>query len=154
MTMREPVLADSGSLEANTGYRLWLAANSLQRALRRGLVPLRLTFVQYFALAAVSRLNALHNACSQAQVCRFCGMDPNMLSQVVKTLERKGLLERSENVADRRAFRLALTPAGETLVIAGRERLVPIHASFFAPLGEREPVLDEMLRLVLAQAEP
>jgi DNA-binding MarR family transcriptional regulator len=79
-------------------------------------------------------------------------MDANMISQVVKNLQRNGLLDRSEDAADRRAFRLTLTPVGETLLIAARERLAPICAAFFAPLGDREQTLAEMLRLVLTNA--
>ena len=75
MTVKQSSSAVPPDLETNTGYQLWLAANSLQRAYRKGLIPLRLTFVQHFALTAASRLAADNDGCSQAQVCRFCGMD-------------------------------------------------------------------------------
>jgi len=153
MKIDKPSTVGFPSLDANTSYQLWLAANCLQRAFRKGLVPLRLTFVQFFVLAAVSRITAEQEASSQAEVCRFCDMDANMISQVVKAMAAKGLLIRSESRTDRRVFNLTLTPVGETLLIAAHERMLPISASFFAPLGERRLELTEMLRRVLAAQE-
>jgi len=153
MTVKQSSAVSSVNLDSNPGYQLWLAANSLQRALRKGLEPFHLTFVQYFVLAAVSRLSVEHEEVSQAQVCRFCGTDPNMTSTVARTLEKKGLLKRSANSTDRRAHNLTLTLPGETLVIAARERLLPLSESFFGPLGDRQSELADMLRQVVTAAE-
>jgi DNA-binding MarR family transcriptional regulator len=143
---------DADSLDAYPGYQLWLAANSLQRAFHRRLAPLELTFVQFFVLGAVSRL-AKDQAVSQAQVCRFCGMDPNMISQVARTLEGKGLLKRSVHPSDRRAHDLALTPAGEALHVVARERLRPLDAAYFAPLTGRRAEFAAMLRDLIVADE-
>ncbi len=140
-------------LSTNTGYQLWLATNCLQRILRSGLAPLRLTFVQFLVLDGVSLLSAVGEAVSQSEVCGFCSTDPNMTSQVVRALEQKALLKRSANPSDGRSLNLSLTPAGETLLIAARERLKPLIQAFFAPLGDRQQELTEMLRLVLDAAE-
>jgi DNA-binding MarR family transcriptional regulator len=141
------------NLDVNPGYQLWLATHALQRTLNRGLDSLRLTFVQFFVLDAVSRLAVEHESVSQAQVCRFCSMDPNMISQVARTLEKKGLLVRADNPSDRRAYVLTLTAVGEILIIAAREKVKPLVESFFAPVGERQLELTDILREVMAAAE-
>lgn len=92
------------------------------RALWRDLVigfavqlgEVRLGFTQLAALYAIGGTELLTIADLADQV----GRSPSATSRIVTTLERRGLVERSEEVADRRQRVLSLTPGGVALLAA------------------------------------
>ena len=107
-------------LDQSHGYQLWRANNAMQRILRRVLDPLGLTPVQFIVLAAIGRLEDAGALVTQIEVCRFGDLDENMVSQVVRGLERRHLLERHVCMEDRRAYVLSLTDAGEEMICGAR----------------------------------
>jgi DNA-binding MarR family transcriptional regulator len=80
------------------------------------------------------------------------GVDRNSASVLVEQLEKRGLIDRRINIADRRARLLRLTSAGNEL----HERLRPaMRASqrrILAPLpsNERERFLDQLVQIIKA----
>jgi DNA-binding MarR family transcriptional regulator len=68
-------------------------------------------------------------------VARLLAMDPTTLTANVKPLERAGLIEVRKDEADRRARRLALTPAGHEVLA----RAVPIWKRTHARLDRLMP---------------
>ncbi|WP_038475249.1 MarR family winged helix-turn-helix transcriptional regulator [Fimbriimonas ginsengisoli] len=144
-------MKDQIDLHENPAYQLWLATNAWQRQVRRALLPLGLTHVQFTILAAVRRLGAAEEVVSQADVCRFGSLDPNMASEVFRYLERKGLVTRLPHPTDGRAHELALTSAGEELLDQAKALVVPVSKAFFAPLGEEQKELARMLRTIARQ---
>ncbi|MES1227367.1 MAG: MarR family winged helix-turn-helix transcriptional regulator, partial [Armatimonadota bacterium] len=75
-------------------YMMWLASNAWQRGLRRVLEPWNLTHVQFAVLSSVERLGGEGACLCQAEVARWLDIDENMNSQVIRSLERRKLLER------------------------------------------------------------
>jgi DNA-binding MarR family transcriptional regulator len=55
---------------------------------------------------------------------------PAFASRLIKELEVKGMLERSQSTVDRRMTRVAVTPAGEAL-IRNVDRAVFVHHEYF-----------------------
>lgn len=135
------------------GYGLWLAANAWQRTVRAALDPLGVTQVQFAVLVAVQRLGEDGEPVTQADVCRFGSLDANMVSQVIRNLQRRGLLLRHPHPTDRRAYRLALTETGDALLQQGRAVLRPLVVSFFEPVGEDRRELARMLRTLARAAD-
>ena len=72
---------------------------------------------------------------TQKQLAAHARTDPMMTSQVVRTLERRGLLERSPHPGDGRAWSLSVTPAGRALVNRAIVAVEACDESFFGPLG-------------------
>ncbi len=140
-------------LRENPGYQLWLVTNAWQRALRRVLHPLGLTHVQFAVLASVARLQGGTSLVTQSDVCRVGSLDPNMASDVVRSLESRKLLVRKEHPNDRRAQRLELTEEGERLFHEGRAAVTPVKETFFAPLGDDARRLAAMLEKLVEAAE-
>jgi DNA-binding MarR family transcriptional regulator len=93
---------------------------AIGRALWRDLVigfaaqlgELGLGFTQLAALYAVAGTETLTITDLSEQI----GRSPSATSRIVTALERRGLLERAEEVADRRQRTLALTPRGTALI--------------------------------------
>lgn len=114
------------------GFLLWHATLRWQRDIARVLAPYDLTHVQFVLLASTWWLNEHGERPSQLALARFAGTDVKMTSQVVRVLERKGLLEREVDPTDTRARRLCVTSQGALRApdaIAAVERA---DAEFFA----------------------
>lgn len=140
-------------MRENPGYQLWLVTNAWQRSIRRALHPLGLTHVQFAVLSSVARLQGGISLVTQSDVCRVGSLDPNMASDVVRSLETRGLIERKEHPTDRRAHRLELSEAGERLYHEGRAAVIPVKEAFFAPLGDEAKRLAAMLEVLAKAAE-
>ena len=108
--------------------------NRWQAAQRGTLPPFDLTHVQFVFIAAITWLRS-DGEVTQKQLAEFCGSDPIVMSQVVRVLERRGLVDHFEYPSDGRAKALTVTMAGRELanvaVVAGDE-------VFFVPVG-RQP---------------
>lgn len=104
-----------------------------------------LTPRQYFVLATIRE----EAGASQTTIVRRTGIDRSTLSDIVRRLGRKGLLERERNDNDARAYSIRLTEAGqqaldnaEPVVQAAEERLLSILPA------DRVEQFKENLRLI------
>lgn len=126
-------------------YQLWLATNAWQRCVRKALEPFDVTHCQFVILASTELLKNSGELPTQVAVHRFALIDENMTSQVVKTLIKKGYLDRTKHPTDGRGNVLALTVSGKELLDSAREAIRPAIDTFFSPLGEE---LDQMTALL------
>jgi DNA-binding MarR family transcriptional regulator len=77
-----------------------------------------LTPTQYSVLALVRVRGPL----GLAELTELEGLNPTMLSRIVKVLDERGLIRRLPDPSDMRAARLEVTPAGEQVHERVRER--------------------------------
>ena len=122
------------------GFLLWHATLRWQRAIAEALAPLDLTHVQFVLLACAWWLNHQGERPSQVQLASFSGTDVKMTSQVVRSLERKGLLERNPDAADGRALRLNVTDRGARLAPRAIDAVESVDATFFSGVREADAV--------------
>lgn len=101
--------------DTSPGFLLWHATLRWQRAIAATLKPLGLTHVQFVLLASTWWLGDQGALPSQRELADNCGTDVMMTSQVVRTLEGKGLLVREADAADSRVKRLRVTDEGRDL---------------------------------------
>jgi DNA-binding MarR family transcriptional regulator len=113
------------------GFLLWHATLRWQRGIAQALAPLDLTHVQFVLLACTWWLNEEGQHPSQIALAEFAGTDVKMTSQVVRSLERKDLVEREINPADSRARRLRVTRRGVRLAPRAIDVVQEIDAAFF-----------------------
>jgi DNA-binding MarR family transcriptional regulator len=125
---------------ASPGFLLWHATLRWQRALADALAPLDLTHVQFVLLACAWWLNHQGDHPSQVELAGFAGTDVKMTSQVVRSLERKGLIERRTDASDARAFRIHVTPRGSRLAPRAIDGVESVDASFFGGVRETDAV--------------
>jgi DNA-binding MarR family transcriptional regulator len=83
---------------ASPGLLLWQVTNQWQAATRAALTPLGLTHVQFVLLASLTWLDA-SGPVTQKQLADHAVTDPMMTSQVLRALERRGLMERRPHPA-------------------------------------------------------
>jgi DNA-binding MarR family transcriptional regulator len=134
--------------ENSPGFLLWQATNQWQRRMREVLEPLGLTQVQYVLLAGLAWLQQKEPGVSQARLAQFCRTDPMMTSQVLRALERAGLIERASHATDRRARALRLTAGGATALNEAMPRVLAADAAFF---GDTAPEAAGTLRRLLGR---
>ena len=117
-------------MPTSPGFVLWRISNLWQRAQREALDPLDLTPVQFAILESARELGGAEPV-TQKRLADHAKADPMMTSQVVRTLETKGLLKRSAHPGDKRALSIALTPKGHKSLEKGLAAVNGIDARFF-----------------------
>jgi DNA-binding MarR family transcriptional regulator len=143
------------SPHASTGFLVWQMSNLWQRHIREALESFDLTHVQFVLLAGLLWLKDHDDEdVSQAQLANFVKADVMMTSKVVRSLEEKGLLERSLHPGDTRAKSLRLTQQGRELL----SRAIPIveicDAQFFQSLGAQAAQFNAQLLAIIRAGTP
>ncbi|MDJ0379903.1 MarR family transcriptional regulator [Streptomyces sp. G-G2] len=131
------------------GFLLWHATLRWQRGIAAALAPLDLTHVQFVLLACTWWMNGQDERPNQLALARQAGTDVKMTSQVLRTLEGKGLIAREVDPADTRAKRLHVTALGAELAPRAIAAVEAVDARFFQPVP-----LDDTLSLLGRLAHP
>ncbi len=135
-TPPNPLETAFDSAEDSPGFLLWQVSNVWQRRQRDALAPLELTHVQFVLLASLAYLSHSPEPVTQIGLSQHAQTDPMMTSQVLRTLEGKGLLERIPHPTDARAKSLKITNQGLELANRAVGVVEQMDRAFFAALGE------------------
>jgi DNA-binding MarR family transcriptional regulator len=130
----EGLRTEFAGADESTGLLLWQVTNRWQAAQRAALQPFGLTHVQFVLAAALTWLGS-DGPVTQRRLADFAGTDPMMTSQVVRVLERRGLVDRTPHPGDGRAWALSATRRGRDLVNRAIVAVEGCDEEFFAPLG-------------------
>ncbi len=139
------------------GFQLWRVTLGWQRRITAALQPLELTHVQFVLLASVWWLDdhpPRERAPHQRDVAEHAGVDVMMTSQVLRTLERRGLVTRTTDPADARVKRLGISSAGRGLAERAVAVVEAVDRAYFRPAGDPEQVLAVLRRLAGADPAP
>ena len=117
---------------ASPGFHLWHAALAWKAEITRALEPLQLTATQFFVLGAIAWLGKSGAPPKQREVAELSGSDAMTVSQVVRSLERAGLVKRTDDPDDSRSWRLAATAAGARTVKDAAARVRTVDDKMFA----------------------
>jgi MarR family transcriptional regulator, organic hydroperoxide resistance regulator len=129
------------------GYALMQTANAWRSELAIVLAPASVTPPQFFVIAAL--LNAQARARpepTQKELTDRTGIDVNTVSQIVRGLERRGIVRRLPHPRDSRAVTLSLTEAGLELGRLCTREARALNRRFFAP-ADAEPLLHTLREL-------
>ncbi|MEH3054658.1 MAG: MarR family winged helix-turn-helix transcriptional regulator [Patulibacter minatonensis] len=131
--------------QESPGLLLWRVTLRWKREIVAALAPLELTHAQFVLLASSWWLgrNGEH-APTQRAVAEQAGTDPMMTSQVLRALERRGLLTREPDPTDARSRRVVVTAAGAELAPRAIGVVEAVDHGFFS--GARTDELLHTLR--------
>jgi DNA-binding MarR family transcriptional regulator len=101
-----------GPPENAVGFVLWRLVHAYQREADRALAPVDLTHLQFMTLIMAAWLARAGEAVTQAEISRSGDIHPMQVSQVLKTLEAKGMVARRRNPSDIRAKHVEVTADG------------------------------------------
>lgn len=114
--------ASLGPPENAVGLVLWRLVHRYQREADRGLASFDLTMLQFMTLIMAAWLGRSGEAVRQSDIARSSDIHPMQVSQMLKTLEGKGLVARQRSLSDVRAKHVEVTPAG----LSALRRTLPI----------------------------
>jgi len=147
-TISRALRSEFQEADHSPGLLLWQVTNAWQAAQRAALRPFDLTHVQFVLLATLA-WHQEDQSLTQRQLAEHARADPMMTSQVLRSLEAKGFVERRPHPTDARARALTATPAGLDLANAANRAVEGVDRDHFAALGEDRPAFVDMLaRLV------
>jgi DNA-binding MarR family transcriptional regulator len=126
-------------------FEIGETAHALRKAFDRRAVGLGVTRAQWKVLFKLTRYPGLR----QIELADMLDIEPITLSRIVDRLEEAGLVERSADPADRRAWRLHVTAEAQPLVEKLRAIADEMVAEAFAGI---DPAEIDITRKVLARA--
>lgn len=138
MTAKTPALPTKFSGPGESpGFLLWKVSNAWQRRQRAALEPFGLTHSQFVVLAVAAWFGEA-GPLTQARLSDLSGVDPMTTSQLVRTLEERGLLKRDRHPDDPRAKSIVIQEAGREKARAALVAVEATDAEFFKPVSEEE----------------
>jgi DNA-binding MarR family transcriptional regulator len=135
--------------DQSPGFLLWQVANDWQRRQRLALKTLGLTHVQFVVLASTAWLNQDSQPVTQVRLASYAHLDIMMTSQVLRTLEKKGLMERASHPTDTRAKSIRLTAAAQSLLASALPLVEEADRKYFETLGDQEAEWVRLLKSLL-----
>src|SRR3954451_567635 len=130
------------------GFLLWRVTQRWQRSIVAALRPLDLTHAQFVLLMSTWYLGrGAGPGPSQREVADHAEADVMMTSQVVRTLEKRGLVTRGPDAADARVKRLKVTPAGAKLARRAQGVVEAADRDFFAGVRDQDALLSHLREL-------
>jgi len=139
------------------GYLIWHLSIRWRVAVDRALRPLGMTHAHYALLASLYALSRRGARPSQRELADFGGLEVMYVSKLVRSLERLGLLRRSDHPDDPRAFQLELTEPGADLIVRAAAVVSRLYDQLLIPIGgrsgKRATALMRVLEALLERAE-
>ncbi len=136
--------------EESTGFLLWQVSSLWQRNLNTLLRKYNLTHAQFVVLASTTWLTIKLQNITQVQIANHAKMDVMLVSNILKTLEKKSLIQRTLSKVDSRAKIVNVTHSGITLSQQTVQDVETYDKQFFKILDQSLPNFNqELLNLSL-----
>jgi len=122
--------------EQSPGFLLWQASTKWRREIETALATIGLTHPQFVLLASLGWLTRNNSEVTQVELARHCSTDVNMTSQVLRSLEKKGYIERLRRKGDERSKLPRLTETGAKLMEQAIPLVEKVDDNFFGKLAQ------------------
>lgn len=124
------------NLETEAFLSVWRTADGLIRGVAEELKRADLTPAQYNALRILRGTGKGGLCCGEVGE-RMISQDPDV-TRLLDRMEKRGLIRRERETADRRVVRVWITPRGARLVNSLDEAMSRLHARQLGFLGKRQ----------------
>lgn len=132
---------------SSPGFLLWQVTHAWQRQVVAALKPFGLTHAQFVLLVSTWWLTEHEQAPTQRRIAEHAGTDPMMTSQVLRSLEGKGLLTRQPSNRDARANTVAPTANGADLARAATAAVEAVDLEFFQTTTHTDELVEALNEL-------
>lgn len=133
----------------STGFLLWQVTSIWQRNVAAVLRGHEFTQVQFALLAGLMHLAETEEWVTQAMLARHAKLDEMMTSQVLRSLEARGMVERHPHPHDTRAKHLILTELGRGKTSKALPDVERVDTEYFSILGAGIPEFNRSLRCLI-----
>ncbi|GHT52930.1 MarR family transcriptional regulator [Bacteroidia bacterium] len=137
--------------EDSSGFLLWQVTSLWQRKIRDSLKQYDLTHSQYVLLTCLHWLTLHGQDVTQIALSSYSKIDPMTTSTVLRTLQQKGLLRRTEHSTDTRAKKIDITEKGKEIIKKAVVTVETADKDFFALLGDTTDRFNETLVALIEQ---
>nr|WP_297348696.1 MarR family transcriptional regulator [uncultured Glaciecola sp.] len=136
---------DQLKLKNQLCHRLYMASNSIVRAYREPLNELDITYPQYVVMMALWEEDEV----TIAELVRKTAIDGGAMTQILKKMTDKWLLEIIKDDQDKRQRFVKLTPKGQSLKLKAVDIPTKIGCKFTSLDSEQTQQLIQLLDLVV-----
>lgn len=135
--------------EESTGFLLWQVTSLWQREIAKTLLEFDLTHSQFVLLTSLYWLNLQNRDVTQIVLSNHTKIDPMTTSTVLRTLQKKGMLQRQEHLSDTRAKNVMLTELGESIIKKAVVAVEQFDKQFFSRLKMETTAFNQALLSLL-----
>ncbi len=132
----------------NIGYLLWQTTMLWQRQMNSVLSEVGLTHTQFVILASLVWLLKKSNNVTQKDIAEFSKTDRMMVSKILRTLQKNGLIDRKEHETDTRAKCVYLTNKGKITIQEAFKIKVQANNEFFSSLLDQERFMNDLKQII------
>lgn len=137
--------------EESSGFLLWQVTNLWQREIKKALEEYDLTHSQFVLMASIHWLTLHKKEVTQIILSAHTKIDPMTTSTVLRTLQKKDLIQRQEHLTDTRAKTVALTEIGKKVIKKAVVTVENFDKYFFSKLGKKMNELNIYLLKLLKE---
>ena len=131
--------------QESTGLLFARVYNAWHGRVKAALQKVGLTHRQFIILTSLGALELQQDLITQVNLAAFSDMDVMTVSQILKLLLKKGLVERREHPQDSRAKVVFLTDAGRERMNQALPLIEAIDQTYFGQLEEQLSVFNRLL---------
>lgn len=133
----------------SSGFLLWKVNNLWQREIRKSLKKYNLTHTQFVVLASAIWLSKESLNVTQVEIANQIEIDKMMTSNVLRTLEKNGLLKRKEHKTDTRAKIIKPTKNGIDILQKAIKEIEEFDSRFFGKINNIAEFNNELNKLLV-----
>ncbi|WP_111710286.1 MarR family winged helix-turn-helix transcriptional regulator [Lutibacter citreus] len=130
------------------GYLLWQATMRWQREANKALSEVGLTNTQFAILSALAWLLRSSKNVTQKEIADGSKTDRMMVSKILRTLQKNGLVERKEHETDTRAKCVFLTDKGVEILQKALEIKNKSNELFFENVTDKQQFSKELQQII------
>ncbi len=134
--------------EDSPGFLLWQVTNLWQREIKKSLECYNLTHPQFVILASTYWFELKKVKPTQILLSNHSKIDPMTTSTILKNLEKKSLIIRTNSKTDTRAKLIKLTEVGIKKTFEAVKKIEEIDEKFFSILGPHKKNMIKLLELL------
>ncbi|AUC76187.1 MarR family winged helix-turn-helix transcriptional regulator [Olleya sp. Bg11-27] len=130
------------------GYLLWQATMKWQREANQALSVVGVTHTQFAILSALAWLLRTSDNVTQKDIAESSKTDRMMVSKILRTLEKNGVIERKEHETDTRAKCVFLTDKGVDVLQKAIEIKNKSNDTFFKNITDKSTFSKELQQII------
>lgn len=134
--------------EDNLGYLLWQTTMQWQKQMNRALDEINLTHTQFVIMAALGWLLKSSEKVTQKEIAEHSNTDRMMVSKILRTLQKNGLIVRKEHETDTRAKCVFLTDKGIDTLQKAIEIKNQANNLYFSKLSDKQQFRIELKNII------
>ncbi len=137
------------SPEESPGFLLWQLSMMWQRNINRALAEFDLTHTQFVVIAVLAWLGKQSEVVTQVEIARRSNIDKMLVSKVLRSLQSKGFIERSEHKTDTRAKQVVLSKMGYSILQKAIVKVEAVDSKLFSALGDKQATFNKNINSLL-----